>query len=421
MPAMIKSIRRARSNTASYYADNIKSSLHGHRRGRSFGSISNRLRMGEKRRDSGVIDNSSSSKSIDTSTTKTVNESSEYTPLALLQVTTNDDTSSETASEDDASAENQTKSTPTTNNIKTTDDNADEDLNIHVLSFNPSDDTYDVVMSLPLSDSMKETELAKKEEKETFQPTLASPDEELKRALSLQISIDVEDVKIEEEPEPEPEHTILYHKPLSRVELGDINLTEDDDTLSHASFEVARETLQENFVAAEVSRIQTKLEEVVEDTLTGMSDIVLSCGLCLDEEEALEDDDDHTADTICSSVESSYVESTLYQSTLCETDKEDGNESAASTTASFVVDYTPEKGVVVRQQEEVASTPQSNDEDNALSICTEQGDDVVSLRSSARHAGMETTCSKREEELQMLKDDILRHHDLGSILSEYSV
>ena len=411
----MKSIRRARSNTASYYADNIKSSLHGHRRGRSFGSISNRLRMGDKSKDIG-IDNSSSSKSIDTSTTKIVNGSSEYTPLALLQVTTNDDTSSETASEDDASAEVQPKSMPTTNNIKTTDDNADEDLNIHVLSFNPSDDTYDVVMSLPLSESMKETELVEKEEKETFQPTLASPDEDLKRALSLQISIDVEDVKIEEEPELEPEHTILDHKPLSRVELGDINLTEDDDTLSHASFEVARETLQENFVAAEVSRIQTKLEEVVEDTLTGMSDIVLSCGLCLDEEEVLEDDD-HTADTICSSVESSYVESTLYQSTLAEKD----DESASSTTKSFVVDYTPEKGVVVRQQEEVASIPQSNDEDNALSICTEQGDDVVSLRSSARHAGMETTCSKREEELQMLKDDVLRHHDLGSILSEYSV
>ena len=417
---MMRSIRRARSNTASYYADNIKSSLHGHRRGRSFGSISSRLRMGGDKRDTGVVDNLPS-KAIDTSTTKIVNGSGgEYTPLALLQVTTNDDTSSETASEGDASAEVQPKSTPTAKNIKTTDDNADEDLNIHVLSFNPSDDTYDVVMSLPLSESMKETELVEKEEKETFQPTLASPDEELKRALSLQISIDVEDVKIEEDPELEPEHTILDHKPLSRVELGDINLTEDDDTLSHASFEVARETLQENFVAAEVSRIQTKLEEVVEDTLTGMSDIVLSCGLCLDEEEVLEDDD-HTADTIGSSVESSYVESTLYQSTLCETDKEDGNESAASTTVSFVVDYTPEKGVVVRQQEEVASTPQSNDEDNALSICTEQGDDVVSLRSSARHAGMETTCSKREEELQMLKDDVLRHHDLGSILSEYSV
>jgi len=415
---MMKSILRARSNTASYYADNIKSSLNGkasHRRGRSFGSISNRLRMGEKSKDTG-IDSSSSSKSLDTSTTKTVNESSEYTPLALLQVTTNDDTSSETASEDEASAEVQPKSMPTANNNKTTDDKAD-DLNIHVLSFNPSDDTYDVVMSLPLSESMKETELVEKEEKETFQPTLASsPDEDLKRALSLQISIDVEDVKIEEEPELEPEHTILDHKPLSRVELGDINLTEDDDTLSHASFEVARETLQENFVAAEVSRIQTKLEEVVEDTLTGMSDIVLSCGLCLDEEEVLEDDD-HTADTICSSVESSYVESTLYQSTLAE---KDDNESTASTTASFVVDYTPEEGVVVRQQEEVAPTPQSNDED-LLSICTEQGDDVVSMRSSAIHAGMETTCSKREEELQMLKADVLRHHDLGSILSEYSV
>ena len=391
---MMKSILRARSNTASYYADNIKSSLHGktsHRRGRSFGSISSRLRMGE-------------------TTTKTVNGSSEYTPLALLQVTTNDGTSSETASEDDASAEVQPKSMPTANN--TLLDNADEDL----LSFNPSDDTYDVVMSLPLSESMKETE-------KTFQPTLASPDEDLKQALSLQISINVEDVKIieeEPEPEPEPEHTILHHKPLSRVELGDINLT-DDDSLSHGSFEVARETISENFVAAEVSRIQTKLEEVVEDTLTGMSDIVLSCGLCLDDdEEMLEEDDDHTADTVGSSVESSYVESTLYQSTLCETEK-DGNESAASsTTSSFVVDYTPKEGVVLRQQEET-TTPQSNDED-LLSICTEQGDDVVSMRSSARHAGMETTtCSKREEELQMLKADVLRHHDLGSILSEYSV
>jgi len=411
MPAMMKSIRRARSNTASYYADNIKSS-HGHRRGRSFGSISSRLRMGGDKRDTGVVDNPSS---LDTTTTKIVNGSDgEYTPLALLQVTTNDDTSSETASEDDSSAEVQPKSMPTPATDNTSLDNADEDLNIHVLSFNPSDDTYDVVMSLPLSESMKETEFVDKEE--TFQPTLASPDEELKQALSLQLSIDVEDVKIEEEPEPEPEHTILYHKPLSRVELGDINLTEDDDTLSHASFEVARETLQKNFVAAEVSRIQTKLEEVVEDTLTGMSDIVLSCGLCLDEEEVLEDDD-HTADTICSSVESSYVESTLYQSTLAE---KDDNESTASTTASFVVDYTPEKGVVVRQQEEVAPTPQSNDED-LLSICTEQGDDVVSMRSSAIHAGMETTCSKREEELQMLKADVLRHHDLGSILSEYSV
>lgn len=407
----MKSIRRARSNTASYYADNIKSS-HGHRRGRSFGSISSRLRMGGDKRDTGVVDNPSS---LDTTTTKIVNGSDgEYTPLALLQVTTNDDTSSETASEDDSSAEVQPKSMPTPATDNTSLDNADEDLNIHVLSFNPSDDTYDVVMSLPLSESMKETEFVDKEE--TFQPTLASPDEELKQALSLQLSIDVEDVKIEEEPEPEPEHTILYHKPLSRVELGDINLTEDDDTLSHASFEVARETLQKNFVAAEVSRIQTKLEEVVEDTLTGMSDIVLSCGLCLDEEEVLEDDD-HTADTICSSVESSYVESTLYQSTLAE---KDDNESTASTTASFVVDYTPEKGVVVRQQEEVAPTPQSNDED-LLSICTEQGDDVVSMRSSAIHAGMETTCSKREEELQMLKADVLRHHDLGSILSEYSV
>ena len=419
---MMKSVLRARSYTASYYTDNIKSSLHAkasHRRGRSFGSISSRLRMGgDKSKDSG-IDSSSSSKSIDTSTTKTANGSTEFTPLALLQVTTNDDTSSETASEDEASAEVQPKSMPTTNNNKTTDDNADEDLNIHVLSFNPSDDTYDVVMSLPLSESMKETELVNKQE-ETFQPTLASPDEELKQALSLQISIDVEDVKVEEEPEPEPDHTILYHKPLSRIELGDINLTDDNDSLSHGSFEVARETLQENFVAAEVSRMQTKIEEVVEDTLTGMSDIVLSCGLCLDEEEVLEEDD-HTADTLCSSVESSYVESTLYQSTLCEAEKEDGNESAvSSTTMSFLVDYTPKEGVVLRQQEEVESTPQSNDDD-ALSICTEQGGDVVSMRSSARHAGMETTCSKREEELQMLKADVLRHHDLGSILSEYSV
>ena len=412
----MKSIRRAPSNTASY-ADNIKSSLHGkasHRRGRSFGSISSRLRMGDKHRESGVVDNPTS-KSIDTSITKTVNGNSEYTPLALLQVTTNDDTSSETASEDDASVENQPKSIPTAKD--TLLDNADEDLNIHVLSFNPSDDTYDVVMSLPLSESMKETELVNKQE-ETFQPTLASPDEDLKQALSLQISIDVEDVKvIEEEPEPEPEHTILHHKPLSRVELGDIDLT-DADSLSHGSFEVARET-NENFVSAEVTRIQTKLEEVVEDTLTGMSDIVLSCGLCLDEEEVLEDDD-HTADTVGSSVESSYIESTLYESTLCETEK-DGNESTASSTMSFLVDYTPEEGVAVRQQEEVASAPQINDEDDALSICTEQGGDVVSLRSSTRHAGMETTCSKREEELRMLKADVLRHHDLGSILSEYSV
>ena len=113
MPAMMRSIRRARSNTASYYADNIKSSLHGHRRGRSFGSISSRLRMGGDKRDTGVVDNLPS-KAIDTSTTKIVDGSGgEYTPLALLQVTNNDDTSSETASEDDSSAENQPKSMQT--------------------------------------------------------------------------------------------------------------------------------------------------------------------------------------------------------------------------------------------------------------------------------------------------------------------